>query len=103
MNILRKLVVPLVVCICACSNSNTKLVRRYKNVDYGVNSNSGIVVVEYYDKIYDPYSGNYTIKEHKSWNIEDNKITIWYSPQFDYTIKNYFFEFKDFYRLVVYQ
>ena len=97
-----KMVIIGVLCLCACSNNKSKLIKRYTNVEYSVNQNNGYVNVVYIWQELNPITYEYEIKERKNWEISDNKITVWYSSRFDYSINNYFYVYKDFYRLLVF-
>lgn len=100
---MKKLMLLLCVCICLCGCSyKIKYKGRYNNVSYGVNE-LGHIEVKYVETKYDPIKDTYTILVEKNWYIDGNNLTCFYLTKIEPNINNVFYDFGDFYRLVVYR
>lgn len=99
---MKKLVLLLCMCLCACSSYKNRYIRKYDNVSYYVND-SGYVIVDWFNSKYNETTMSFEIIEEKHWNIDNDIISFIYQKTNDSHLTNTFYEFKSFYRLVVYQ
>ena len=89
----RFLWIPLLFLVCCSTNANkdynSKLVARYENVYFSTLVESGNIYV-------------CTSDLSKEWTIKENNISFVYERQIRQDINNYFYEYTNYYRILVY-
>lgn len=99
---MKKLVLLLCMCLCMCSNNKNRYIGKYDNVSYYVNE-QGSVIVDWFESKYDQETMTFIIIQEKHWDIANDTISFIWERTKNTHLTNTFFEYKYFYRLVVYQ
>lgn len=98
---MKKLVVILCMCLCACSSYKNRYLGKYDNVSYNTNE-IGYVCVHWYDIKFNETTMQFEVIKEKHWTIDSNNLSFVWEKTKDTHLTNTFYEFRSFYRLVVY-